>query len=31
VPDDALLTWEAGGLDADAADLLRKEADVSLK
>lgn len=31
VPDDALLTWEAGGLDVNEADFLNKEADVSLK
>jgi ectoine hydroxylase-related dioxygenase (phytanoyl-CoA dioxygenase family) len=31
VPDDALLTWETTGLDLNAADMLSKEADVSLK
>jgi ectoine hydroxylase-related dioxygenase (phytanoyl-CoA dioxygenase family) len=31
VPDDALLTWNAGGLVEDGADFLSKEADVSLK
>ena len=31
VPDDAILTWETTGLDISVADLLNKEADVSLK
>jgi phytanoyl-CoA hydroxylase len=31
VPDDAILTWEAGGLKMEEADFLSKEADVSLK
>ena len=31
VPDDAMLTWQAGGLKMEEADFLSKEADVSLK
>ena len=31
VPDNAILTWEAAGLDVNSADFLNKEADVSLK
>ena len=31
VPDDAILTWEAAGLDVNHSDFLSKEADVSLK
>jgi len=31
VPDEALLSWDAGGLTESEADFLSKEADVSLK
>ncbi len=31
VPDEAMLTWEAGGISESNADFLRKEADVALK